>query len=58
MNDSVSFSNCAINLPQVLGANTGWMLVITVMTNVVISRIAVFAPRARFIMFVAKLTLL
>ena len=30
MNDSVSFSNCAIQLPQVLGTNTGWMLVVTV----------------------------
>lgn len=29
INDSVSFSNCAIQRPQVLGANTGWMLVVT-----------------------------
>ena len=37
MNDSVSFSNRLIQLPRVLGANTGWILVVIVMTDVVIN---------------------
>ena len=43
MNDSVNFSNCVTQVEQGLRANIGWILVVTVMTNVVISSIEVIA---------------